>query len=111
MIVSKNSLLLFATSWLLLAVFLLPGQVSAIANPVTITTASFSSDTFPLFNDDITVSKAHLAWLVAKEEVGMQTTIRYIAARNGSTGMLTTLMIKTDNANGAINGATTELCP
>jgi len=107
-IVSKNSLLLFATSWLLLAVFLLPGQVSAIANPVTITTASFSSDTFPLFNDDITVSKAHLAWLVAKEEVGMQTTIRYIAARNGSTGMLTTLMIKTDNANGAINGATTS---
>jgi len=107
-IVSKNSLLLFATGWLLLAVFLLPGQASATATPVTITTASFSTDTFPLFNNDITVSKAHLAWLVAKEEVGMQTTIRYIASRNGSTGTLTALMIKTDSANGAIDTATTS---
>jgi hypothetical protein len=105
--VSKNSLLLFATSWLLLAVFLLPAHASAITNQGTITTAPSSSDTFPLFNNDITVSKAHLAWLVAKEEVGMQTTIRYIAVRNGSTGTLTTLMIKTDNANGAINAAAT----
>jgi hypothetical protein len=107
-IVSKNSLLLFVTSWLLLAVFLLPSPASAMARPVTITTASVSADTFPLFNDDITVSKAHLAWLVAKEEVGMQTTIRYIASRNGSTGTLTTLMIKTDSANGAINAAATS---
>jgi hypothetical protein len=107
-IVSKNSLLLFVTGWLLMAVFLLPGQASAITSPVTITTASFSADTFPLFNNDITVSKAHLAWLVAKEEVGMQTTIRYIASRNGSTGTLTTLMIKTDSANGAINAAATN---
>jgi len=104
----RNSLLLFAAVWLLLAVFLLPASASAktvTAEPGAVTLVP---DTIPLFTNNLTVNQAHLAWLVAREEVGMQATIRYIGSRHGTTGGLAEAMIETDQAGAAISTAGTD---
>jgi len=63
---SRNSLLLFAASWLLLAVFLLPAQASAAAGP-----ALQYPDMIPLADNTITIGEAPLAWLETAEEIGI----------------------------------------
>ena len=98
-------MLLFVTCWLLLAVISLPSGVSAAITPQVSDAGTGPYDTFPLMEDQFVVRQAHLAYLAVKEEVGMQATIRYIASRNGSTGTLSTLMIKADTAVLAISSA------
>jgi len=94
----KKTILLFVSCWLLLAVLTLPSGASAV--PVQQVTAEGpgSSDVFPIMENQPAVRQAHLVYLAVKEEVGMQATIRYIAARNGSTGTLSALMVKTDTS-------------
>ena len=86
----KKSMLLFVSCWLLLAVLSLPSGASAATSPQMSDAGTVSSDTFPIMENQFAVRQAHLAYLAVKEEVGMQATIRYIAARNGSTGTLST---------------------
>ena len=47
--------------------------------------------TFPLFCDQIGIRQAHIAWLAAKEDTGMQATMRDLASVNGSTGTLSSI--------------------
>jgi hypothetical protein len=94
----KKSILLFVSCWLLLAVISLPSGVSAATGPQLNDAGTGSSDTFPIMENPFAVRQAQLVYLTVKEEVGMQATIRYIASRNGSTGTLSALMIKTDNS-------------
>jgi hypothetical protein len=101
----KKSILLFVSCWLLLAVITLPSGASAAISPQVPDAGTGSSDTFPIMEDQFIVRQAHLAYLAVKEEVGMQTTIRYIASRNGLKGTLSTLMIKTDTTALAITSA------
>ena len=108
MMFAKDSVLLFVAGWLLLAVLLLPAQGSAVTIPPTTSLSMVSSDTFPLFDNLLVVRQAHLAWLAAKEEVGMQATIGYIASHNGATGTLTSLMVKADTAAIAMSSASTD---
>jgi hypothetical protein len=63
------------------------------------------SDTFPVIENQLVVRQAHLVYLAVKEETGMQATIRYIAARSGSAGSLSALMVKTDTSVHAIGSA------
>jgi hypothetical protein len=95
---NKKSLFLFVSCWLLLAVISLPSGVTAATGPQVSDAGCGSSDTFPLMQDQYVVRQAHLAYLAVKEEVGMRATIRFIAARKGSTGTLTNLMEMTDTA-------------
>ena len=101
----KKSMLLFVSCWLLLAVLSLPSGVSAASGLQVSGAGTGSYDTFPLIENQFAVRQAHLAYLAVKEEVGMQATIRYIAARNGSTGVLSTLMVKTDTSEHTITSA------
>ncbi len=101
----KKSMLLFVSCWLLLAVLSLPSGASAASDLQVSGESNGSSDTFPLIENQFAVRQAHLAYLAVKEEVGMQATIRYIAAHNGSTGPLTTLIMKTDKSEQAISSA------
>jgi hypothetical protein len=94
---TKKSMLLFVSCWLLLAVLTLPSGASAVPPQVT-ADGPASSDVFPIMENQPAVRQAHLVYLAVKEEVGMQATIRYIAARNGSTGTLSALMVKTDTS-------------
>jgi hypothetical protein len=100
----KKSLFLFVSCWLLLAVISLPSGASAVSLP-SADAGTGSADTFPIMENQFVVRQAHLAYLAVKEEVGMQATIRYIASRNGSTGTLSALMIKTDTSALAISSA------
>ncbi len=102
---NKKSMLLFASCWLLLAVIFLPSSASAATVPQLSGAVTCSADTFPLMQNQVVVRQAQLAYLAVKEEVGMQATIRYIASRNGSTGTLKTLMVKTDTEAVAISSA------
>jgi hypothetical protein len=102
---STKSMFLFVSCWLLLAVISLPSGASAASGPHVSDTGTGSSDTFPLMENPFAVRQAHLAFLAAKEEVGMQTTIRYIALRNGSTGTLSALMVSTHTSVLAISSA------
>jgi len=101
----KKSILLFVSCWLLLAVITIPSGASAATSHQVSDAGTGSSDTFPLMEDQFVVRQAHLAYLAVKEEVGMQATIRYITARNGSKGTLSTLMIRTDTTARAISSA------
>lgn len=101
----KRSLLLFVSCWLLLAVISLPSGASAVSGPQLSDAGTGSSATFPLTENPFAVRQAHLAYLAEKEEVGMQTTIRYIASRNGSTGILSTLIMRTGTSMLAISSA------
>jgi hypothetical protein len=101
----KKSVLLFVSCWLLLVVISLPSGASAASGPQISGTGTGSSDTFPLIEDQFAVRQAHLVYLAVKEEVGMQNTIRYIASRNGSTGILSDLMVRTGTSALAISSA------
>jgi len=101
----KKSMLLFVSCWLLLAVVSLPSGASAAISPEMSDAGTVPSDTFPLMENQFPVRQAHLVYLAVKEEVGMQATIRYIASRNGSTGTLSTLMVKTDTSVHALGSA------
>ncbi len=102
---STKSMLLFVSCWLLLAVISLPSSASAAPGPQMSDAGTGFSDTFPLMENPFAVRQAHLAYLAVKEEVGMQATIRFIASRNGSTGTLTTLMVRIDTSVLAIRSA------
>ena len=102
---NKNSILLFVSCWLLLAVITLPSGASAASVPQVTDAGTGSSDTFPIMENQFAVQQAHLAYLTVKEEVGMQATIRYIASCNGSTGTLSALMVRTDTSALAISSA------
>jgi len=85
----KKSVILFAAGWMLLVLIALPAHASAIVsqpNPSTVII-----ETFPIFENQLTVRQAHVAWLAAKEEVGMQATIAYVASINGSATTLSTI--------------------
>jgi len=101
----KKSMLLFVSCWLLLAVVSLPSGASAAMSPQMSDAKTVPSDTFPVMENQLPVRQAHLVYLAVKEEVGMQATIRYIASRNGSTGTLSTLMVKTDTSVHALRSA------
>lgn len=101
----KKSMLLFVSCWLLLAVVSLPSGASAANSPQMSDAGTVPSDTFPLMENQFPVRQAHLVYLAVKEEVGMQATIRYIASRNGSTGTLSSLMVKTDTSVHALGSA------
>ena len=101
----KKSMFLFVSCWLLLAVISLPSGASAASGPQVSEAGTGSSDTFPIMENPFAVRQAHLAYLAVKETVGMQATIRYIASRNGSTGTLSILMVKTDASVLAISSA------
>lgn len=101
----KKSLFLFVSCWLLLAVIFLPSSASAAVTPQMPYDEILSPDTFPLMDNHFTVRQAHLVYLAVKEEVGMQATIRYIGSRNGQTGTLSSLMVKTDMSVHAIGSA------
>lgn len=102
---STKSMLMFVSCWLLLAVISLPSGASAASGPPVSDAGTGSSDTFPLMENPFAVRQAHLAYLAVKEEVGMQATIRFIASRNGSTGTLSTLLVRTDTSVLAISSA------
>jgi hypothetical protein len=88
---SKSSLMLFAAGWMLLALATLPAQVSGAAQQEPAAPGTVITETFPLFCDQIGIRQAHIAWLAAKEDAGMQATMRYLASVNGSTGTLSSI--------------------
>ena len=102
---TKKSMLLFVSCWLLLAVVSLPSGASAAMTPPMSGTGTVNSDTFPIMENQFTVRQAQLVYLAVKEEVGMQATIRYIASHKGSTGTLSSLMVKTDTSVHALGSA------
>jgi hypothetical protein len=85
----KKTVILFAAGWMLLALVALPSHASALVSQQD--PATIIIDTFPIFENQLSVRQAHVAWLAAKEEVGMQTTIAYVASVNGSTTKLSTI--------------------
>src|SRR5208337_4369665 len=85
---AKSSLLLFAAGWILLAIATLPAQASGAPVPVSVTTPTAVTGTFPLVNDQIPPGQVHLLRLSAREDAGMQATITYLDSVNGSTGTL-----------------------
>ena len=101
----KKSLLLFVSCWLLLAVLFLPSGVSAAAGPQVSDAGTVSQETFPLMENQFPVRQALLAYLAAKEEVGMQATIRYIASHHGSVGTLSSLRVRTETSVLAISSS------
>lgn len=103
----KKTMLLFVSCWLLLAVLTLPSGASA-AVPQVAGTGPEPSDVFPIMENQRAVRQAHLVYLAVKEEVGMQATISYIAARHGSTGALSALMVKTDTSVHALGSADSD---
>ncbi|MFA6225772.1 MAG: hypothetical protein WC620_06240 [Methanoregula sp.] len=82
----KKSVILFAAGWMLLALVALPAHASAASSQLNPSTVII--DTFPIFEDQINVQQAHITWRAAKEDVGMQATIAYIALVNDSTTTL-----------------------
>lgn len=101
----NKSMLLFVSCWLLLAVLTLPsGASAAFVQPVT-GAGIDPAETFPIIENQFTVRQAHLVYLAVKEEVGMQATIRYIAAHNGSPRTLSSLMAKADTSVHALKSA------
>ena len=102
---TKKSMLLFVSCWLLLAVVSLPSGALAATSPQMSDAGTVYSDTFPIMENQFTVRQAHLVYLAVKEEVGMQATIRYIASRKGSTGTLAGMMVKTDTSVHALGSA------
>jgi hypothetical protein len=85
----KKSVILFAAGWMLLALVALPAHASATASPQN--PATIIIDTFPIFENQLAVRQAHVAWLAAKEDAGMQATIAYMQSVNGSTTKLSTI--------------------
>jgi hypothetical protein len=87
----KSSFLLFAVGWVLLAAATLPAQASGALSQTSATPLTVVTTTFPLFDDQVPASQAHLVWLAAREDAGMQATIGFIASVNGSTGVLSSI--------------------
>lgn len=97
----KRSLFLFVSCWLLLAAVTLPSGASAALVPQgSVDGGCGTPETFPILQDQAAVQQADLAYLAAKEATGMQATIRYIAARNGSTAVLTGIADRTRETAG-----------
>jgi hypothetical protein len=103
-----KSLLLFVSCWLLLAVLFLPSGVSAVPGPQVSDTGIVLQETFPIMENQFPVRQAHLAYLAAKEETGMQATIRYIASHNGSAGTLSSLVVRTETSVHAISSSDSD---
>ena len=87
----ESSFMLFASGWMLLAIATLPAQVSGTTSQEQVTPGTVVTETFPLFDDQIAVSQAHVEWLATKEDAGMQATLRYLASVNGSTVALSSI--------------------
>jgi hypothetical protein len=104
----KKSLLLFVSCWLLLAVLFLPSGASAVPDMPGSDTRTTMLETFPLLENQFPVRQAHLAYLAAKEEVGMQETIRYLESRNGSKGTLSSLLAGTEMSALALSKSGSE---
>jgi hypothetical protein len=85
----KKTVILFAAGWMLLALVALPSNVSAAVPPQNPSTVII--DTFPIFENHLNVRQAHIAWLAAKEDVGMRATIAYLESVNGSTTRLSAM--------------------
>ena len=85
----KKSVIVFAAGWMLLALVALPAHASAAITPQN--PATVIIDTFPSFENQLNIRQAHIAWLAAKEEVGMQATLAYITSVNGSATTLLTI--------------------
>jgi hypothetical protein len=88
---SRSTFMLFAAGWILVAAVTLPAQASAAAPQDGVTPGTAVIGTFPMFDNQIAVRQAHIAWLATREDTGMQATMRYLASVNGSTGKLASL--------------------
>ncbi|MEI7857513.1 MAG: hypothetical protein WCH85_08430 [Methanomicrobiales archaeon] len=85
----KKSVILFAAGWMILALVALPAHASA--SPPLQTPATVIIESFPIFENQLTVRQAHIAWLAAKDDAEMQTTVAYLLALNGSTTTLVSI--------------------
>jgi hypothetical protein len=101
----KKSLFLFVFCWLLLAVVFLPSGVSAAPGPQVSDAGTTLQETFPIMENQFPIRQALLAYLAAKEDVGMQETIRYIASHKGSVGTLSSLRVRTETSVLAISSS------
>ena len=79
---AAKTVMLFGAGWMVLAFLILPAHASITPDAV------LSVETFPLLNDQVPVRQAHLTWLAAKEETGMQVTIDYLDSINAPTARL-----------------------
>ena len=66
---TKKSMLLFVSCWLLLAVVSLPSGASAATSPQMSDAGTVYSDTFPIMENQFTVRQAQLVYLAVKEEL------------------------------------------
>ncbi|MHB8164682.1 MAG: hypothetical protein ACYDDV_10155 [Methanoregula sp.] len=101
----KKSVILFAAGWMLLALVALPAHASAASS---LDPSTVAIDTFPVFENAVSVRQAHIAWLAAKEEAGMQATIAYVASVNGSTTTLATIFGNFRQSQAALGTADTH---
>lgn len=104
----KKAFFLFVLCWLFLAAVSLPSGVSAASGWQVTSTGTFPPETFPIIESQLPVQQAHLAYLAAKEEAGMQETIRYITSHKGSTGTLSSLVVRTEMSARAISSSGSE---
>lgn len=58
--------------------------LASLTAPAGATGAIVTVPQFPAMNDAFSVRQAHITWLAAKQEAGMEATISYFAAINGS---------------------------
>ncbi|PKL70236.1 MAG: hypothetical protein CVV30_02430 [Methanomicrobiales archaeon HGW-Methanomicrobiales-1] len=101
----KKSVILFVAGWMLLALVALPAHASAASS---LDPSTVAIDTFPVFENQVSVRQAHIAWLAAKEEAGMQATIAYIASVNGSTTTLAIILGNFRQSQAALGTADTH---
>ena len=81
------------------------GVGCAGAGPAT--PSSVLTGTFPSLDDQVPSGQAHLLWLAARENAGMQATFRYIGSINGSTATLTSISGDFVNCQRSISLGTT----
>jgi len=62
--------------------------VAMLASPANASEATVTTGQVPTFYDGVASRQAHVTWLAAKQEVGMQATVDYLASINGSTATL-----------------------
>ena len=62
--------------------------VAMLASPANASEATVTTGQVPTFYDEVASRQAHVTWLAAKQEVGMQATVDYLASINGSTATL-----------------------
>jgi hypothetical protein len=102
----KSSLLLFAAGWVLLAAATQPAQASGTTQ-MSVTPSTAVTETFPVFDGQVTSSQVQLLWLSAREDAGMQATIGYLVSINGSVGTLPSIRGDYVNCRRSISLATT----